>query len=409
MSDTWKQTILVAHPSPELYGSDRVVLESVAGLSARDFHVVLSLPKPGPLVPAIEQVGANVEIMSMPVLRKSLLRPRNFAGFIGDSVRGLFQGFLLLGRYKPTVVVVNTATIPLWILAARLRRIPVLLHIHESERQAHRILRLALALPATLCRSVVVNSEYSTNSLTQVAPWLKGKTTVIYNGVPGPGSPSPPRAILNDPVRVLFVGRLSERKGAHIVIQALKLLQERGMDIQVELLGAVFEGYEWFEQELHKQVASLPDPSKVQFLGFASHVWPHYEACDIALVPSTMDEPFGNTAVEALLARRPVLVSDIGGLPEAVRGLDGALLVVPNDAQALANGITEIIEHWEEYRHKADLGHNEAAMRFDPTRYRKAFADQVQLVRSRKKGFRGILKSAAREQTSRTSPPDTVD
>lgn len=371
-------TILVAHPSPELYGSDRVLIESVAGLAARGFRVVATLPKTGPLAPVLEAAGAQVDLMDVPVLRKSLLRPRAFARFVKDGVRSVSRGYQLLGRHRPAAVVVNTATIPLWVLTAKLRRIPVLLHVHESERNAPRALRLALALPGTLCRKVVLNSDYSTESLTQAAPWLKGKSTVIYNGVPGPESAAAPRPSLDGPVRVLFVGRLSERKGAHVALDALKLLQEQGLDIQLDLLGAVFEGYEWFEQKLREQAAALPDPSRVNFLGFDNPVWPHYAACDIAIVPSTVDEPFGNTAVEAVLAHRPVVVSRIGGLPEAVRGLDSAVLVDPDDAAALADGISSIIGNWEEFRRRSAADRQEAARRYDPQAYGAAFADQVQ-------------------------------
>ncbi len=372
------RTILVAHPSPELYGSDRVLIESVAGLSARGFRVAVTLPKAGPLVPALEAAGAQIEIMSVPVLRKSLLRPRAFAGFMRDSVQALIRGYKFLSRQRPDAVVVNTVTIPLWILSAWLRRIPVLLHVHESERNAPRALRLALALPGTLCSSVVFNSEYSAETLTQAAPWLRDKTTIIYNGVPGPDAPTAPRAALDGRIRVLFVGRLSERKGAHVALEALMLLQERGVDIQLDLLGAAFAGYEWFEQQLKDRAAALPDPSRVNFLGFDTLVWPHYTTCDIAIVPSTMDEAFGNTAVEAVLAQRPVVVSRIGGLPEAVRELDSAVLVTADDAVALADGISSIISNWEEFRERSAVDSHEAAQRYDPQVYGNAFADQVQ-------------------------------
>ena len=57
------------------------------------------------------------------------------------------------------------------------------------------------------------------------------------------------------------------------------------------------------------------------------------------LVPSVGDESFGNAAVEAVLAARPSVVSDIGGLREAAAGYDGVVFVPPGDATALAAAI----------------------------------------------------------------------
>lgn len=374
------RTILVAHPSPELYGSDRVLIESVAGLTARGYRVVLALPKHGPLVEAIEATGARVEMMPVPVLRKALLRPANFVRFLGESCRALLSAWKLLKRLQPSVVVVNTATIPLWVLVSRLHNIRVLLHIHESERDTHRLLRIALALPASLCRKVVLNSNYSTDSLLEVAPWVRGKTTVIYNGVPGPSHTTAPREALTGPIKLLFVGRLSERKGVHTAVAAVSILQKQGIDVQLNLLGAVFEGYEWFEEKLRQQVAELPKPEGVTFLGFRSPVWEHYENCDIALVPSTKDEPFGNTAVEAVLAQRPVVVSRVGGLPEAVQGLESAVLVTPDDAVSLAQGINEIIADWKNYRLAAEKSQEIAQVRYDTQAYGSTFALNVEEI-----------------------------
>ncbi|PCC34456.1 glycosyltransferase family 4 protein [Glutamicibacter sp. BW77] len=374
------RTILVAHPSPELYGSDRVLIESVASLVARGHRVVLVLPKQGPLVVAVEETGATVELLATPVLRKSLLRPKAFLGFVGESFQALISGSKLVRNLRPSAVVVNTATIPLWILISRMHGIRSLLHIHESERDSPRLLRVALALPAALTNKVVLNSQYSTDSLLQVAPWLKRKTTIIYNGVPGPELASVPRQDLSDPVNVLFVGRLSERKGAHTAVAAIKKLQEQGVNVRLQFLGAVFEGYEWFEEQLRVQVQALPHPEHVTFLGFQSSVWPHYENCDIALVPSTIDEPFGNTAVEAVLAERPVVVSRVGGLPEAVHGLDCAVLVQPDNPGALAKGIQQIINNWPQFKEAAGKSRELAVVRYDTKTYGASFAHEVEAI-----------------------------
>ena len=56
---------------------------------------------------------------------------------------------------------------------------------------------------------------------------------------------------------------------------------------------------------------------------------------DIAIVPSVLDESFGNTAVEALLAARPLIVSDIPGLLEATDPATSRVVVPRDDAAAM--------------------------------------------------------------------------
>ena len=82
------------------------------------------------------------------------------------------------------------------------------------------------------------------------------------------------------------------------------------------------------------------------FHGYQRNVWPFLAASDIVLVPSVLEEGFGNTAVEGTLAARPVVVSDTSGLREASAGFASALRVPPGDASALADAVDRIVRDW---------------------------------------------------------------
>jgi glycosyltransferase involved in cell wall biosynthesis len=64
-----------------------------------------------------------------------------------------------------------------------------------------------------------------------------------------------------------------------------------------------------------------------------------YRAADFSIVPTVALEGFGLAAVESLAAGTPVLVTPVGGLPEAVAGLSGDLVLEDSGAAALARGI----------------------------------------------------------------------
>jgi GT2 family glycosyltransferase len=363
--------VLVAHPGADLYGADRMLLESVDALGAR-FDVTVAVPGPGPLLTELAARGVRVVTCPMPVLRNAALRPRGALQLASDVVRGALPAWRLVRRHGTAGVYVNTVTIPSWPLVARLARRPCVVHVHEAERSLPRPVRRVLALAPALATRVVVNSDFTGEVLTEVAPRLRSRITVVHNSVRGPASPVAARAELTGPVRLLFVGRLSPRKGPQVAVAALAELRARGVDARLALVGSVFPGYEWFEAQLRELVRTSGLTDRVDLLGFAADVWPHLAAADVVLVPSVAEESFGNAAVEAVLAARPLVVSDSSGLREAVAGLRSAQVVVPGDPVALADAVASVVADWPGVRAQALIDAEDAARRHGPGRYRSA-------------------------------------
>jgi glycosyltransferase involved in cell wall biosynthesis len=371
------QTVLVAHPGAELYGSDRVLLESVSALVADGWRVVVTVPVSGPLLAAIVERGAEVVLCPTPVLRKSALRPRGMLRLLATTASGWVAGWRLLSRERPAALYVNTMTIPLWQLLGRMRRVPVLSHVHEGEASASRLVRSILTMPLFLSTSIIANSEFSRGVLADSFSRLGRRTRVVYNGVAGPPEPRAARARLDSPVKVTYIGRLSPRKGVDVAIDALALLSARGVDARLDLLGGVFPGYEWYEAQLREQVKRKQLDSRVMFHGFTPSIWEVVDAGDLVIVPSRADEPFGDTAVEAILSGRPVIASATSGLLEATAGYETARTVTPGDAAALANGVQAAIAHWGLSRAATVTDIETARRRHGPEVYRKTIAGIV--------------------------------
>lgn len=343
-------TILVAHPSGELYGADRMMLESVDAFLERGWRVTVALAEDGPLVAEVRRRGAHVLVVPTAVLRKSAMRPLGLITLCGRAAASLLPAVRLVRRTGADAVYVSTLTVPLWIVAGRLAGRPVLCHVHEAEGRAAGLVRKALAMPLLLATAVVANSRYSSEVLSAAVPSLGRRTQVIYNGVPGPPDARPARERIEQPLRVLYVGRLSPRKGVDVALEAVGMLLQRGVSVRLDLAGAVFTGYEWFETRLRDRVRELGAQDAVAFRGFTRDVWSCLDRTDVVVVPSRLDEPFGNTAVEAGLAARPLVVSDTSGLREAAAGLESAVFVRPDDAVALADAIVRVRDAWPRYR-----------------------------------------------------------
>ena len=385
--------VLVAHPGAELYGSDRVVLESVAAMTGAGALVEVTLPETGPLVERLERAGATVVSAPALVLRKRMLHPRNWPSSVASAFRAWGAARRLL-HPRPDLVFVNTITLPLWPILARMRGIPVITHIHEAEAGTSRPMLVVMYAPHLLSTATIANSEFSRSIISRASTSLAHRTRVIYNGVAGPVSATPARPTLEGgPVRLTYLGRLSPRKGTDLLITAAAELVDDGVDVEVDILGEAFDGYEWYVDALHRAVAAHGLESRVRFLGFRDDVWATLRLADIVVIPSTAGEPFGNTAVEAALAARPLVVSESSGLLEATHGLPGVHGVPPGDASAIADAVRDIIAHWPEQRLKADASARIASLRFDPERYRAAIVELVASLTHRPASGAGLTES----------------
>ena len=377
---TSSASYLVAHPSADMYGSDRVLLESVSGFVQSGASVTVTMPEDGPLVPLLEERGARVVLAPTLVLRKSLMTPRGLVSLVSQTFRGLRAGRRLMREVRPTLVWTNTITIPLWTLLARLFRVTSIVHVHEAEGSASRAVMRTLAFPLLFADQLVANSNYSAGVLRDSFARLGDRCTVVYNGVAGPDEVTTPRAEIEDDLRVLYVGRLSPRKGPDLVVEAIGMLRERGIPATLDLVGAVFPGYEWYEDELRASIAALDLRDRVHLRGFQNAPWPFLAASDVMVVPSRLDEPFGNTAVESVLAARPVVVSDTSGLREAAWGYRSAQQVEPGDAGDIADALERVWSDWTRFRTEALADETVARDRHSVETYRRRIAEAATAV-----------------------------
>jgi glycosyltransferase involved in cell wall biosynthesis len=296
---------------------------------------------------------------------------------VTEILQGLWTGSRLLLRLRPDMLYVNTVTVPLWILLGWSFRLPVIAHVHEAESMVPAMVRTILYAPLNLATGIVANSRYSTEIMALTFPGLQSKTTILYNGVSGPKWTTPCRRDLGGTLRIVYIGRLSPRKGIDVLIDALGILHQEGIEASLEVVGAVVPGHEFYEEQLQRAIADKGLSEVVHFHGFDPDIWPHLERADVAVVPSRGDEPFGNTAVEALLAARPLVVSDTSGLREAASGYSSAVFVEPGNANKLAEALHQVSDNWHSMREAACENAASALARNSTDHYRTALASVI--------------------------------
>ena len=365
--------ILVAHPSPDLYGSDWQLVETIHGLIDAGHEVLVALPLDGPLVGVLREAGARVAVMPFTVLRKALLSAKGLMRLSAQAAPEVARLRAVIRASQAEAVLTNTVTIPWWPVAASAAGIPVLAHVHEAEDTQRRILRAGLNAPLLAASRIVVNSGAARDALLDAQPRLASRTEVVHNGVAGPDQPLKPlhRRRPGDPFRIAMVGRLSPRKGVDVALDATGLLRDSGVEASLSVCGSVFPGYEWYEEELRERAARPDLDGHVELLGYVRPTWPVLEAADAVVVPSRA-EPFGNTAVEAMHAARPLVASRVQGLAEVVTDAVTGLLVPADDAEALAEALGSLAADPTLAARLAEQGAREAAERFSVAGYRTA-------------------------------------
>lgn len=207
---------------------------------------------------------------------------------------------------------------------------------HFIERRVYRRAAELVTLSAAF-RSVLVESY-------GVAPWQVHviAPAIDLEAFTPYGRDAARRALgLTDEVRVvLAVRRLVPRMGLADLLEAWARLPRT--DIGTVL---VIAGEGGLQQRLEDHARRLGIEDQVRFLGRVDETsltsW--YRAADVCVVPSASLEGFGLAALEALASGTPPVVTDVGGLPELVSGLDPSLIVPARDPAALSARLEEAL------------------------------------------------------------------
>ncbi len=191
------------------------------------------------------------------------------------------------------------------------------------------------------------------------------------------------------PVRLLFVGRLVERKGVHILIRALARVRER-IDATLTVVG---EGPEATALEAEARRAGV-DP----FVHFAGRVdegalEEAYRASDLFILPAVVDgkgdtEGLGVVLLEALEFGLPLIASDAGGIPDIVMHGETGLLVPPGDAGALADAIVRVIEDPAAARVRVERGRAHMREHFGLSQVVDRLVDRYERAVKTRRGFK---------------------
>jgi glycosyltransferase involved in cell wall biosynthesis len=215
--------------------------------------------------------------------------------------------------------------------------------------------------------AVTTISTYTAERLRRLVP--DARSVVIPFGATVEAPPEPPP--VSDPVaegrpfELLFVGRLVERKGVHVLLDALARLDGSAP----VLLRVVGDGPE--RAALQARAERLGLGARVEFEGFVSseELAARFAGCDAFVLPAVVDakgdtEGLGVVLLEAMVNAKPVVASAAGGIVDIVRDGGNGWLAPPGDVEALADALRACMADPERRRRYGLQGRADVAAGF---------------------------------------------
>ena len=211
--------------------------------------------------------------------------------------------------------------------------------------------------------AVIANSRYTAELIRALHPGPAGdRVRVIHRGTdlsaftPGAVAAGRVEALRRawgvEPHErvVLLAARLTAWKGHRVLIEAAARLRDRGLADLVFVLAGDPQGRTGYEREVDALIAARGLGALVRRVGHCTDMPAAFRAASAVAVPSTEPEAFGRCAVEAQAMGAPVVVSDLGAVPETVLAPPDAApaartgwRVPAGDPDALADALAEAL------------------------------------------------------------------
>ncbi|MEM3697188.1 MAG: glycosyltransferase family 4 protein [Candidatus Bathyarchaeia archaeon] len=168
----------------------------------------------------------------------------------------------------------------------------------------------------------------------------KGRIRIIPNGIDT--SKFKPGNKERSENTLLYVGRIEEYKGLHILLKALECVST---PVRLSIIGPLVRDPTYYKK-VFDLINKINEKTrhKVTYLGpkRPEEILEYYQTASIVVVPS-LSESFGNVVLEALACETPVIASKVGGIPEIINTGESGILVPPGDYTKLAEAIESLL------------------------------------------------------------------
>lgn len=346
--------ILYLHAGAEMYGADKVLLELIKRLDQTEFEAHVILPNDGVLVEALRQVGAQVEVIPYPILRRKYFNPKGIFDYAISYRKFSKQLLEYAKKHQIDLIHNNTTAVLEGIYLKKKLGIPLIWHVHEIIVKPKQISDFINYLMGRYADQIITVSQAVANHVLTSSAIAPEQVQVIYNGVDNsiyqPMDTTKIRehfGIANDQTVIGMIGRVNAWKGQGDFLEAvLPLLQEEPKRVAF-LAGSAFEGEEWRVQELDETIAQSGYANQIKRIDYYDRPQELYNLFDLFVLPSTNPDPLPTVVLEAMASGKPVVGYRHGGVCEMVAEGENGLLAQPGNPALLSETMKEILENPE--------------------------------------------------------------
>lgn len=372
------KNILFVHQSAEMYGSDKTLLLLIKHIDKQKFFPIVVLPSEGPLKLELEK--ENIEVFIAPVIKlhRKMFTPKNLLLLLNHFRQGFITLSKLHKKYRFEIIYSNTLAVLIGYLFARIKGIKHIWHVHEIIESPKIVSKIFSFLLSRKSNFFTIYNSKATAIFWESFFEKRKNYVVISNGLEIPLLDFPIDEIklvrnnlfeVKDEIVIGLVGRINRWKGQFLLLEAFNNLIKKHSNLKLIFVGSTMENQQHIINEINSKIQKYQIENDVKIIPFQSNINTIWKAIDIAIVPSTEPEPFGLVAVEAMLALKPVVASNHGGLTEIIDHLQTGFLVEPNNVQELTNAIEKLIDDKKLRIEMGQKGYNRAAEQFSIQKY----------------------------------------
>ena len=322
-----KRVLILANNASGLYDFRNELLLRLL----KEYEVHVSLPD-GLEVPEISEEGC--------VVHHTFIERRGMNPITDGKL--MVQYLKLIKMVKPAVVLTYTIKPNIYgSLCCRVLRIPYIVNITglgSAFEQDGMLRKLVVFLyKVALKKASCVFFQNSKNQDIFAEFGIKGKKERL---VPGSGvnldrhmyEEYPAE---NEPIKLVFVGRIMKEKGIDELLFAAEKIKQEFPEVIFQLIGS-------YEDDYKKLVEEKENAGVVEFIGYQKIIHPFYKAASVAIMPS-YHEGMSNVVLEAAATGRPVLASDIPGCREGVDDGITGIGFVPRSKEAFYEAVKKFL------------------------------------------------------------------
>jgi glycosyltransferase involved in cell wall biosynthesis len=342
-----KNILFVQPYASQVGGVDTVLLQLIQGMDKARFRCFVMLPAPTDYVEKYEALGVTVLFGPIAVCGK----PTD-AGYYFRNLYVLLKSLKIIRHFvrKHRIDLIHSHKME--VIGANIMGkwlgIPTVQTVHELARKPLIAYKFVAGLNHLFNDKIIVLCERSK----VMFRWFRresGKLVKIYNGIS-----SAPRTsewtntslreqlnLSSDDRIAITIARLSPMKGLEYLIEAAAKINSSNPNIKIVIVGDVaFEHEKTYKDRLLRLIKQHDLEHSVFMLGLRRDVPELLKQSDVLVLPSVYDI-FPTVILEAMSMGLPVVATDVGGVPEMVRGNTG-ILVAPSNSDALKDAITRI-------------------------------------------------------------------